>query len=694
MSGLALHDLRDAAPDQHRLWVLVGIAITIVGYGSAVVGHLLDGGVASAVANTELWVLGFTLACLGLERLGRVSLAGALVFGVVWLEVMTAFATSPSGVRMSAGPAIPLIVLGGGLLFGFRVAWLVSCISAAAIPAALLLGKHWLGTGPGLQRDSLAYFVSLEVVIFGTAALLFLYMRTFAAVIDKARRNATRAEELVDDSPDAIVAVTPDARVEAFNTEAERLFALNRDEVQGAPLDRLPLTLPSGERLQLTDLLTDGVVEVQLVERERTLEVLSRWRMREDGSHGMLLVLRDVTQRNAAQARTRELEAALQHKQKLEAVGRLAGGIAHDFNNLLTAVAGYASLMADTDDPMVQEMCDQLLSTQQRGTALTRQLLAFARKDVARPEHLRLDHLLEGLTKLLERIVGERIVLDLDPTEVESILADPGQIEQVTINLAANARDAMPNGGTLYIGCRPGDTDGTAALVVRDTGIGMDAATRARIFEPFYTTKPRGSGTGLGLSTVHGIVSQSGGTIAVESRLGHGTTFTVTWPTCPAEAPRSLVIPATAERRQRQGTILVVEDDASIRDFVRRRLRKSGFQVRVAQNGAEAVALLTSTTEAAPDLILTDVVMPGLTGPQLAERAQRLVPGTPILYMSGYLDEALDDPPFDPVEDLLLKPFTTDDLLARVDAKLERRRWRKPSQREMPAVQLDSVHGE
>jgi signal transduction histidine kinase/ActR/RegA family two-component response regulator len=394
----------------------------------------------------------------------------------------------------------------------------------------------------------------------------------------------------------------------------------------------------------------------------------------------------EIAERSRAEEALRASEEQLRQAQKLEAVGQLAGGVAHDFNNLLTVITGYSDLMLRrvNGDESLRQKTHEIKHAAERAAALTRQLLAFSRKQVLQPKVLDLNSLVADTSKLLRRLIGEDIELILALKAASGrVLADPSQVEQVMMNLVVNARDAMPQGGKITIQTANVELDEAYAgmhiaikpgaylmLAVSDTGAGMDSETRAHIFEPFFTTKEVGKGTGLGLSTVYGIVKQSGGNIWVYSEVGQGTTFKIYLPRVAEEADARVAATKPVDMLGTE-TVLLVEDEEMVRKLTREILQDSGYRVLEATNGEEALRLCQQRDDTI-HLLLTDVVMPLMSGRESAERIASTCPAIKVLYMSGYTDDAIvHHGVLEPGTQLLEKPFTADILTRRVREVLD-----------------------
>jgi len=403
-----------------------------------------------------------------------------------------------------------------------------------------------------------------------------------------------------------------------------------------------------------------------------------------DGTRQVLAIGTDITEQRKVQDALRSAEEQFRQAQKMEAVGQLAGGIAHDFNNLLTAILGYSDLLRDQigDQPEVAADVEEIRKAGQRARDLTAQLLAFSRKQVLERRVLDVNRLVNDAHRILRRVIGENIRLEiaLDPN-IPRIKADPGQMHQVILNLAINARDAMPQGGTVRLstgfgsavdaGSLPGTQRSMVTLTIADTGCGMPPEVRSRIFEPFFTTKAPGKGTGLGLAMVFGVVTQSGGTIDVTSQPGEGTTFTICLPGIDAEATDAPA-PPVGQRPNGSETILLVEDEAAIRELVRRVLGAYGYRVLEAADPQHA-ARIAEEHSSAIHLLVSDIVMPGLSGPDLAQRIACRRPQMRVLYMSGFAGGLnTSSGTLSSGVTVLPKPFTPEQLAQQVRACLDR----------------------
>jgi PAS domain S-box-containing protein len=392
----------------------------------------------------------------------------------------------------------------------------------------------------------------------------------------------------------------------------------------------------------------------------------------------MVHLCENITPRRQAEEALRQKEEQLRRAMKMEALGQLAGGLAHDFNNLLTVINGYSDLLLHEKD---SNSVQQIRNAGERAAALTRQLLAFSRKQILQPRILDLNALIVETTSMLRPLIGENIklvtALDAAPSRIK---ADPGQIQQVIMNLTINSRDAMPQGGTLavrtlnvdggeehaLVGLNPGNN---VAVLVSDTGIGMDAETQSHIFEPFFTTKGVGQGTGLGLSMVYGIVQQSGGSIQVESEPGRGTTFKLCFPVAEESAEPAPVQPREAAAN-RPATILLVEDETPVREVASRMLNTAGYVVLQATGGEEALRLCEKYPGRI-DLLLTDIVLPDMSGLEIFKQVSGRRPEMKVVYMSGYTGETvLRHGALEPSM-IAAKPFTKDELVRKIQAALE-----------------------
>jgi PAS domain S-box-containing protein len=490
---------------------------------------------------------------------------------------------------------------------------------------------------------------------------------------------------LLESASQGIISIDRHGRIVLVNRRAEEMFGYSREEMLGAQIELLlpesrkhthhkqrdeyfqhPRTRPMGIGMDLSGRRKDG--------KEFPLEVSLSTIQTEEGSFAIAFVS-DISQRKM-------LEEQLNHAQKMEAVGRLAGGVAHDFNNMLTVISGYNRMMLDDLSPLdpLRGNAEEILKAADRAAALTNQLLAFSRRQIIRMRVLNPNTVLASTEKMLRRLIGEDVQLVLETApDLSNIRADPGHIEQAIVNLAVNARDAMLDGGRItietanvyldenytrtHLGVSPGEF---VMIAVSDTGHGMDSETRRHIFEPFFTTKERGKGTGLGLATVYGMVKQIGGDIWVYSEVGKGTTFKLYFPRVSDPVTDSAPADTTSMTSPTSETVLVVEDEKAVRDLTVKIMRQLGYHVLAAASGAEAIEVSRSHTGHIA-LLLTDVVMPNMSGRQLADVLIPSRPGLKVLYLSGYTENTVvHHGVLDEGVDFLPKPFSREVLAKKI----------------------------
>ncbi len=493
------------------------------------------------------------------------------------------------------------------------------------------------------------------------------------------RDSAVQMAATLESITDAFFALDREWRFTYVNHRAEQVIGRTRDRLLGRSLWQ---EFPELAGTAFEQQYTHAAASLNPVEFSALYPPTGIWAEVHayPSTAGLSVYLQDVTGR-------KHLEEQFRQSQKLEALGRLAGGVAHDFNNLLTIIGGYGQMALDATEsrnPLRRDI-EAIVEAAERASALTRQLLAFSRRQMVQTKILDPNRVVSRMEKMLRRLIGEDVELRLDlQSDVGRIKIDPGQIEQVIMNLAINSRDAMPHGGTLTImttevvlpaqsGLGPSlPPGGYVVLAVSDTGTGMDAEVRSRIFEPFFTTKPKGKGTGLGLSTVYGIVKQAGGEVWVDTELGKGTTFSLY---LPKQGGAARLSRGGRKRPARKGTetILLVEDELEVRKLACHMLARQGYKVLDAANAAEALHLWATHSDKI-DLLLTDVVMPGMNGRQLAEKLASERPSLRVLYVSGYNEEiTASHGVLQSTVDLLPKPFTPESLGTRVRTALDRK---------------------
>jgi two-component system cell cycle sensor histidine kinase/response regulator CckA len=551
--------------------------------------------------------------------------------------------------------------------------------------------------------------VSVLVSPLRDAAGKIIGVTTTARDISDREQAEARVQAVLDAAPDALLGVDAAGRVVLVNAEAERMFGYRRHDLTHMAAGHL---LPGGLPPASAVLRTGGdstPLDTEVLARA-TQGWATRTARRRDGSDlpvdiscsaldtgdGLIVVaaVRDITDRLAdqaaqqalrAEAEQQKMEARFQRTQRLESLGQLAGGVAHDFNNLLAVILNYAEfIVEDGASTDFARDAEQIARAARRGSELTHQLLSFARREVIRPRPLDVNTVVTEVHQMLLRSIGEHITLAIRPAaDLPAVMADPGQLEQVLVNLAVNARDAMPGGGHLTIDSAAVSVDaehaaGRAGLSpgryvrirVSDTGTGMPKDVVDKAFDPFFTTKPSGQGTGLGLATVYGIITQAGGTVQIYSEAGLGTTITVLLPVTDAAVAAESEPPARADVDGRGTTVLVVEDEDALREVTERILLRAGYTVLTAADGVEALQLAAAFPDRI-DVLLSDVIMPGMLGKDIAEALVAERPDTRVLFMSGYAQPVLTTHGTLSADvHLLEKPFTSAELMHALQEQL------------------------
>jgi PAS domain S-box-containing protein len=679
----AFEDDDDRRAAQLLRLVLAVCLLCIIGYGLAT----LDTHLSWLQRLPLLGALGVALACdWGLRRGYVRPQAWVIVVGLTALALASQLTSG--GLRAPASLTLFVAVVLAGQLLGWGGALIV-----AAIASAGALGVFWVYFSGRLQRQLIhsegQYARALVIQLLGTGSLIAISAWSLSATMRRLRREQAASRALVEEAPDAMLSLDEQGRLIQVNRAHELLTGRSRREMLGEKFDASQSALNPqalAEARQHYDALKAGKpaslfrFELTRPDGSRVFgESNARGVRRADGSQGVDLVIRDVTEQVSAERRQQDLEEQLRAARKLEAIGQLAGGVAHDFNNLLTVVLGNLQLLRLTTlDSEQLESLSSIEAAADRAAGITRQLLAIGRRQPSRPLALSMNDNLRGLRSLLRRMVPEHVSMTTHlAADLPNISADPSQIDQVVLNLVANARDAMPDGGQLLIETfttqlkhpeqlPPLAPGAYASLRVKDSGQGMSEETQERVFEPFFTTKSPALGTGLGLATVYGIVKQHGGHIVVESAPGAGSSFSVYFPA--SSEPLSGQQPAAQAHEPRRGRLLLVDDDEAVRNVIATILRRAGHEVTVV-SGAKQAILATRDIQGL-ELLVTDVVMPEMSGIELSRELRQSSPELKVLLLSGYPGRDAQALSGEPGVEYLAKPVAPTTLLSQIDQLL------------------------
>lgn len=668
-------------PALARRWVMSASLIAAFGYAAMALSTFANQRAGGTHALANMIPASFLcIAAYVAARQGRALTGGALIVVTVWVQTQLSY-TYTYSVPMPGMLVTPVVVVGTALLVGARWSLVMALVSIVIAWPFTLWSPAMRDTG--MTADG-AYWLALHSIVVMVAwGLVSMALATIERNFAELRAKEADLRETIRVAPDGILVVDAARTVVMANPAAGVVLGQAPESCEGrslsevldragfsspVPTDALE-SMPHDARLMWTTQRRSG----------EELHVELAWGRMAGGRRQ--LILHDASERIRTEKARHVMELQLAHKQRLESIGLLAAGIAHDFNNILTVVGGCGEMLQrGTGDASAPILVSEILAAHERGTALTQQLLSFARRDQAQPVVVELSAHIGGLERFLQRVAGEEVRIILRLASEAFIRIDVGQLEQALVNLVSNARDAMPDGGDCVVSVETAtDAEGDARvrLSVRDTGIGMDAETIERAFDPFFTTKTRGRGTGLGLAVLHGAVMKAGGRVSIDSVVGRGTTVSLDFPPASQAAVTSAMVDqAGASAPMASGCILVVEDDDATRLVAGRMLTSLGHTVLLASGGEAALRLAHAHRDEVV-LLLTDVMMPGMRGPEVALRVLETVPGLPVLFMSGYPGDALSAVPGLRLEtDFIPKPFSIDVLERMIGAKLAASRLR------------------
>jgi two-component system cell cycle sensor histidine kinase/response regulator CckA len=666
-------------PTEHLAGQLVAALVNfllLAVLGFAIVAFLSS----SPAPATVTWLtLGLSVpALIGLQRLARKGQVRPAALALCLLALIAIATDLPvHGPNTIATGGFIIVVVIGGLTLGSAAALI---LAAATV---LLLGAAMLAVSPAghpVLTDA-QRFAHYATQITVTSLLVAWWAAHTRRLVRQLRGSEARYAQLIEESPDAIISLDREGRTTYWNPAAESMLGFARTEVVGRDwleVGTVPPHEVAGIRAAIARLMESApekrsptMRDVELVHRNGTrlaVEAKSMTLLEDGQIVGIVSILRDVSERVRTEAERASLRAQVVSAQRMEAVGRFAGGIAHDFNNILTIILNTVEVMrtGDADADALNDIHDAAT----RGAALTRQLLTYSRRQPSRVQPTDIHRTVSALRPMLERLLDRDVRLELRlDADRASVVVDPSQLDQILLNLVVNSRHAMPNGGTITIATElmPAVAPPAIRIRVSDTGSGMDAATKAQAFEPFFTTKGEG-GTGLGLSVVQNIVRLAGGTLDCESEPGHGTTIGIQLPLVDGvDGAANAPVPVRfAPRPHGSFRVALVDDDLMVRGAVIRALTAAGIEVYPVPLPVDVADLERRLGRA--DALITDIVMPGLTGPDLVDELRKRGCRTPVLFVSGHAEHALIERARNtPNAVLLAKPFTADDVLARLE---------------------------